>query len=152
VPQDARRITLDWIAPPSTTRQLVTIDVATSDRHRDLRRHDAVVSVRIDDVHRGLSGAPAVEAEWMKGASVGADLQYRFLLAEAVIAAEAHAAAEFPGAARIGNELEGEDLEGVLDLDDLGRVGRQVRKHTSVAVEAVGPGPAAPGRADEVDV
>src|SRR6266581_9346383 len=117
VPQDAGGIALERIAPATAARQLVAIDVAARDRHRDLGRHHAMLGVRVDDVDRRPPGTSAVEPERPEGPSIGADLQHRLVLDEAVIAPEAHATAEFPGAARIGNELQGEDLERMLDLD-----------------------------------
>src|SRR5262249_59941926 len=99
----------------------------------------------------GARGRAAEGPEGTERARVGATREPASRLYEPVIATQPHPAAEAAGTAGILNELEREDLERVLELADLHRIGRHVGEHRRVAVDAVGPGPAAPGRAGEVD-
>ena len=84
--------------------------------------------------------------------AVGPHLKQALLLEEAVFASERRAAAVGSGASAVGHELVGEDLHGVFGLNGLDRLRGQIREDVGVAVEAVGPGPRAPGAAGEVDI
>src|SRR4029079_14095710 len=113
---------------------------------------DAVLRLRIEIVLRGPARTAAIEAERPMVAPVGADLQHRLVLEEAVVALERHATAILAGARLVGNELVGQQLERLLGLGDLYRVRGHVGHHVAVAVEPVGPWPGPPGAAGEVDI
>src|SRR5262245_6157370 len=151
VAQHTPGLALEGIAPAARPRHLVAEDVAALDRHRQLRLKQPVLGRRVEKILRRPARPAAVEPEWTERAPVGANLEHAFRLYEPVIATQTHPTAEAAGTAGILNELEREDLERVLELADLHRIGRHVGEHRRVAVDAVGPGPAAPSRAEEVD-
>src|SRR6185312_154688 len=85
-------------------------------------------------------------------AAVRTNLQDTRSFVETVVAPERHSAAILSRARLVGDELVCEERDRMLRLGDLDRLRGHVRENVRIAVEAIGPGTAAPCAAREIDV
>src|SRR5262249_42626242 len=108
--------------PTTGTRENMAEDVTLLDGHGELAGQHPVLRLRIEIVLRGPARTAAIEAERPMVATVGADLQHRLVLEEAVVALERHAAAILAGACLVSDELVGQELDRLLGFGDLDRV------------------------------
>src|SRR5437773_328003 len=145
IAQHPVRGSLERVAPAPGAWLVVTEDVAALHDHRELARQHTVLASRIQHVERGAPGPTAEEAPGAKDVAIGAHLEDGFLFEEPVVTADRGSAAVLAWPAHVLKELGAEDLERLLGLRDLHRRQRHVGEHVGVAVEAVGPGTAAPG-------
>ena len=152
VAQHGVRVALQRVAPAAGTGELVAEDVALHDGLGELARERALAGPGVHQVARGLAGAAAIEPVGPEGVAVGAHLEQPLGLEKAIVAAERGAAPVAPGAGAVRHELVREDLQRIFGLGHFDRLRRHVGEDVGVAVEAIGPGPGAPGAAGEIDV